>query len=326
MATHVCVLGTGGTIAGAAPPGAQAHVYTAGQVPVQDLLTQALPPELQASVVLESQQIAQLDSRDMDLSVWWRLYQAIRAAVARPEVAGVVVTHGTDTVEETAVFLSLLLESPKPVVLTAAMRPATAADADGPAHLTQAVALATLTAARGVWMVFGGCAWPAWQVRKVDPFAKQAFAAPGAAPTGRWDGRRWQTSMDWSWSSPVLPCAWPRWDPEVSAEPQWPLVDVVHSHAGARGAVPAALIAAGAQGLVVSGTGNGSVHHALHTELEKLVASGRLQRSAVWVASRCTAGHVEGLPSQGWLCAPTLTPAQARVALMLWLYAERSIS
>ena len=149
----VVILGTGGTIAGTAKDAADNVGYTAAQIGVAQLL--AAVPAL-AGQALEAEQVSQIDSKDMGFGVWRALALRVAHHLARPEVAGIVITHGTDTLEETAYFLQRVLAPNKPVVLTAAMRPATALLADGPQNLTDAVAVAQSEGASGVVAVLAG--------------------------------------------------------------------------------------------------------------------------------------------------------------------------
>lgn len=330
----VAVVGTGGTIAGAADPGAAAHAYRAGQVPV-DVLVQAVAAPLLAAHPnrlhgVVTRQVAQIDSRDMDAAVWRALLEAVQDLLADTSVLGVVITHGTDTLEETAIMLSAALVPCKPVVLTAAMRPATDPQPDGPDHLRQAMAWAMTPHAAGVWTVFAGSVWPAWQLRKVDPFARDAFRAVAKAPTARWSEADCQwvgadaaasaaTSLEGR-AALLEACGWAQapgiWQ-ERSIDLPW--VEVVHSGAAVSGRVIDVLVEAGVDGLVIASTGNGSLHQNLRAALERACAAGRLSRSAIRVATRCTHGGVEGVPEHGWPTLPQLTPAQARVALMMSL-------
>ena len=177
----VVVLGTGGTIAGAATDASDNIGYLAAQRGIAELVRGV--PAL-AEVALEAEQVAQLDSKDMDHTVWRTL--ALRCAfhLARPDVAGLVVTHGTDTLEETAWFLQRVLAPAKPVVLTAAMRPATALQSDGPQNLLDAVVVARAVGAHGVVAVLGGQMLGARDVRKVHPYRIDAFSAGDAGPVG----------------------------------------------------------------------------------------------------------------------------------------------
>src|SRR5450631_2378824 len=163
----VVVLGTGGTIAGRAERSADNLGYRAGQIPaarlVEDIVALAGGP-------IESHQIAQLDSKDMTDAVWWALAQAVEQQLRRPQVVGVVVAHGTDTLEETAYFLQRVLAPTRAVVLVGAMRPATALQADGPQNLCDAVRVARSPGARGVVAVIAGTVYGAWDVRKVHPY------------------------------------------------------------------------------------------------------------------------------------------------------------
>lgn len=323
MGTKIRVLGTGGTIAGTAKPGAAENAYRAGQVAIEDLLRPLLPGLGGTVSEVQAVQVAQIDSRDMSAAVWQRLTEELQAGLDDPQVQGQVVTHGTDTLEETAVFLNGVLRGDKPVVLTAAMRPATSAQADGPANLQQALHLAADPKARGVLMAFGGLAWPAVRVRKVHPFALKAFSAGDSEPVSRWD----DSAKGWMWAdvhalvdSTMNEQQQPVTMPADTA--QWPRVEIVHSHAGATGDAVRALLAtsdsaAPVGGVVVSSTGNGSMHHSIDQALRDALESGRLRHQDVLVATRCTQGWVVGEPDHGWPVAPALTPAQARVHLML---------
>jgi L-asparaginase len=148
----IVVLGTGGTIAGLAQGAAQGR-YRAAQKPVGDLLAGVAVP---AGVTLQLEQVAQIDSKDMDLAVWQSLLRACHKHLAEADVSGLVITHGTDTLEETAWLLQALMAPRKPVVLTCAMRPADAPDADGPRNLADALAVAADPGAQGVLVVCAG--------------------------------------------------------------------------------------------------------------------------------------------------------------------------
>lgn len=305
----VVVIGTGGTIAGTAAR-ADDHVgYRAGQLGV-DTLVAAVPAR--ADRPLETETLAQLDSCDMDHATWLRLRERLTSQLARPEVRGVVVTHGTDTLEETAYFLHRTLEAAKPVVLTAAMRPASALAADGPQNLLDAVTLAAVPDARGVLVAFAGKVFAGADLRKVHGYRVDAFEAGDAGVLGVIADGTLRRFRSWP-EAPLHPAA-----AALPAAEHWPVVDLVTSHAGARGAVVDALMAAGAQGLVIAGTGNGSVHRELLAAARRAEAAGvRVRR-----ASRCQLGGVVGtrpdaLPSYGALTAP-----QARIELLLDLIAN----
>jgi L-asparaginase len=301
MASKVVILGTGGTIAGTATSAGDVVGYTAAQLGVTQLV--AAVPAL-VGLDLDCEQVAQLDSKDMDHATWQRLAQRCAHHLAREEVCGVVVTHGTDTLEETAYLLQRVLAPAKPLVLTAAMRPATALSADGPANLADAMALVRHPGARGVLVVLAGAAHAGDEVRKVSTTALDAFSSGDAGSVARLDNGRVRELRPWPGGAALGLAA-------IEREPvHWPRVAIVASHAGASGFEVDALVAAGVQGLVIAATGNGSLHHALNAALLRARAAG----VEVLVATRCALGRLVDVPGAG-----ALTPAQARVHLLLQL-------
>lgn len=308
--SKVVVLGTGGTIAGSARSAADNLGYTAAQVSAADLVA-AVPPL--AAWPIEAEQVAQVDSKDMTPAIWARLVTRLRHHLARPEVAGVVVTHGTDTLEETALLLDRVVASVKPVVLTAAMRPSTSLQADGPQNLLDAVTVAREPGAGGVTVILGGQVWAGAEVRKVHGYRVDAFVGADAGPVARVEEGRVRLYRAW----PAAPAGPGPRLPDEDAD--WPWVEIVTSHAGAGAGAVDALVAAGVRGLVVAGTGNGSVNAVLVAALQRARAAG----VPVLRASRCVLGGVVVGPGQAtdFEDAGVLTPAQARVELMLRLLA-----
>ena len=297
------VLGTVGTIAGTAASQNENLAYRAAQLGV-DALVVALPAL--AGLPLEAVQVAQIDSKSMSYAVWQRLAREVAAQLARPAVSGVVVTHGTDTLEETAYVLHRLLAPAKPVVLTAAMRPATSLQADGPQNLLDAVTVARTPGARGVLAAIGGRVFGADGLRKADAWRLDAF---DGAQIGVIEGGRWRQTCAWPVAEPLgLALVDP--DPET-----WPRVAWVSSHAGFDAAQVDALVAAGFDGLLVAGTGNGSLHDTLEAALERARDAG----VAVRITTRCASGRVIGAPEPQPVGA-----AQARLALLLELLARRA--
>jgi L-asparaginase len=303
-ARKVVILGTGGTIAGTAASATDAVGYTAAQLGVARLI--AAVPAL-AARALECEQVAQLDSKDMDEAVWLGLARRAAFHLARDDVAGLVVTHGTDTLEETAYFLHRVLGPAKPLVLTAAMRPATALGADGPQNLLDAVTVANTSGAHGVVAVLAGRVHAGCDLRKQHSYRIDAFGSGDAGPLGWVEEGRVRRVREW---------------PAVGAigvgglvEPPWPVVEIVTSHAGASGALVRAVVTAGARGLVVAATGNGTVHR------EMLAALLEAQRAGVAVvrSTRCLDGPVLPRPDDVLPSAGMLTPVQARIELQLQL-------
>ncbi|WP_395690965.1 asparaginase [Piscinibacter sp.] len=300
----VAVLATGGTIAGTAASATDNIGYSAAQLGVQALVDAV--PAL-AGVPLVTEQVAQLDSKDMDFAVWATLAARVAHQLAQPGITGVVITHGTDTLEETAYVLQRLLAPAKPVVLAAAMRPATALLRDGPQNLLDAVTLAREPGARGVMAVLAGTVHSALDVRKVHSYRVDAFGSGDAGPLARIEEGRVRRLREWPAGEPLgLDCI---------AKGEWPWVELVTSHAGARPDGVRALVAAGVKGLVVAGTGNGSLHHALEAALIEAQAAG----VTVWRTTRCLDGPVQATPADQLPSAGTLTPVQARIELMLQL-------
>jgi L-asparaginase len=298
----VVVLGTGGTIAGAGDDVG----YTAGQIGVPQLV--GAVPALRG-VPLEAEQVAQVDSKDMSHAIWLALAQRVAHHLARPEVAGVVITHGTDTLEETAWFLQRVLAPAKPVVLTAAMRPATSLQADGPQNLLDAVTVATSHGACGVLAVLQGRVHGPADVQKLQPFSLDAFTSGEAGPIALVQEGQVRALRAWPAGQAL----------GISAlggdAAAWPRVAIVASHAGVEGDVVDALVASGVRGLVVQGTGNGTVHEALLAALARAQAAG----VAVLRTTRCAGGALVGSPAGALPSAGGLTPAKARVELLLRL-------
>ncbi|MBW8830104.1 MAG: asparaginase [Burkholderiales bacterium] len=303
-ASTVVVLGTGGTIAGTASDAGDNVGYTAAQLGVAQLV-RAVPALKDAS--LEVEQVAQVDSKDMSHAVWRRL--ALRCAhhLSRDDVIGIVVTHGTDTLEETAWFLQRVLAPAKPVVITGAMRPATALQSDGPQNLLDAVAVAQAPGARGVVAVFSGQVHGARDVRKVHPYRVDAFSSGDAGLIACVEEGELRVFRPWPEGEALGV------DKLPEDEARWPHVEIVVSHAGASGAVVRALCTIGVKGLVVGSTGNGTLHRDLEAALLEAVAQGvKVLRS-----TRTRDGRILPTARGALPASDDLPPAKARVELML---------
>ncbi len=307
-ASSVVILGTGGTIAGTADEPGDNVGYSAAQIGVAQLV--AAVPAL-AMLLIEAEQLAQIDSKDMDFSIWRRLTERVAHHLARPSVKGIVITHGTDTLEETAYFLQRVLAPHKPVVLAAAMRPATALLADGPQNLLDAVNVARFDGAQGVLAVLAGQVHSGVDVRKTHTYRLNAFGSGDAGVLGQIEEGALRRHRPWPQGEAFGLSRLP------SDAADWPRVELVTSHAGATGAVVRALCKDGVDGIVVAGTGNGSVHHALEAALHDAQAAG----VRVWRSSRCGDGAVLGSADDALPGAGALTPVQARIELMLQLCA-----
>ena len=301
----IVILGTGGTIAGRAESALDNVGYQAGAVAVAGLV-QAVPA-LQDQAI-EAEQVAQLDSKDMDAATWQALARRAAHHLGRDDVAGVVVTHGTDTLEETAWLLHRVLAPAKPLVLTAAMRPSTSLQADGPQNLMDAVTVASDPGASGVVVVFAGKVHAAIDVQKQHSYRVDAFGSGDAGPIGAVLEGRLRLWRGWPVEQPL--------GLERIAAPSssWPWVDIVTSSAAASARGVDAWVHAGIRGIVVAGTGNGTVHRELTAALQRAAARGvRLRRT-----TRCAWGPVIG--GEAWLpVCEGLNAPKARIELMLEL-------
>jgi L-asparaginase len=312
---RVVVLGTGGTIAGRAAKATDNIGYTAGQVDVADLLGGVDAPE---GVSLCAEQVAQVDSKDMGFAIWRAL--ALRCAhwLAEADVAGIVITHGTDTLEETAFFLQSVLAPAKPVVLTCAMRPATALAPDGPQNVRDAIVVAATPGAHGVVAVCAGTVHGAFDVQKVHTYRLDAFASGDAGPLGYVEEGVVRRVRSWPEAQSDAGRSFER----MTMAEQMPRVEILVSHAEARGGIVDALlherelgVAEPVQGLVLAATGNGTLHHALEEAALRAQAAG----VAVVRATRCAEGRILPRPGDALRDAGPLTPVKARIALMLEL-------
>jgi L-asparaginase len=311
----VVVVSTGGTISMRPDP------ETGKLVPAvkgEELVEMLAWPEAPA---LTLDDFVRVPSFDVHGELALRLAERVRGHVARDDVAGVVVTHGTDTMEETVYLLDRLLETEKPVVLTGAQRAADERDTDGPRNLRAAVSVAVSPDARGRGAVicFAGEVHAAREATKVDTAAVRAFASPGYGPLGHVD------------ADVVAFHRRPERRPPLPA-PSGPLprVDLVALHAGADATFLRAALAAGARGIVLEATGRGNAHEQVVPGVREAVADG----VPVVVASRCATGRVapvygrgggKDLAEAGALFAGDLAARKARVLLQLALAAGANV-
>lgn len=305
----ILVLGTGGTIAGLADSPAASSRYQAAQLPIAALA--ASVPGV-AGCRVEAQQVLQIDSKDLSFGDWLALLDALQAAQRRPEVRGIVITHGTDTLEETAYFLHRVLTPRKPIVLTAAMRPANAPDADGPPNLADALVVAASAAGGAILVCMAGEVHAAAVLRKAHTTAVDAFTSDDKPLAGRVESGHYVPSEITGEPAPVAYLALP-------PAGDWPWVEIVENHVHADGRVVQALVQAGVQGLVAAGTGNGTLSQPLDAALRLAEQAGvRVVR-----ASRCLVGPVSTEP--GLLpVAPSTSPVKARIDLLLELLEAQS--
>ncbi len=312
---RIVLLATGGTIAGTASSATDTHGYTAGQLGAEALV--AAVPQLARLAELTFEQLFNIDSKDMTPQHWLVLSRRVQMLAALPGVDGIVITHGTDTLEETAYFLQITVNAAKPVVMTAAMRPATALSADGPLNLYQAVELACRPAAAraGVLAVLGDRILPAASLAKRHPTAVDAFSTPESLSVLASDAAL-QALTPNRYSRVTLPA-------EVVTLPPVELLTVgagsspALASAVARALARASLLTGGA-GLVLGLPGNASLPESWRPALDALPSA-----VPVVLASRCGGGvsaQRAGTPGN-WLNAGGLDPLKARVRLIAGLAA-----
>ncbi len=315
----IVILGTGGTIAGLAASASDNIGYTAAQVGIEQLLSAI--PEIAGTGPLVSEQVAQIDSKDMSFAVWAQLAARVSHFLAQPDVQGIVITHGTDTLEETAYFLQSVCRPAKPVVLTCAMRPATALMPDGPQNMLDAISVARHPGAQGVMAVCAGVIHSAFDVQKVHTYQTNAFSSGDAGPLGYVEEGKLRILRNW----PIVQEARPSLainNIAILAQPEsWPRVEIIMSYAGTSGAIVQALMAQGVHGLVVAATGNGTLHHALEEALLQAQQTG----VKVVRATRCANGKVLTSPGNMIPDSSGLSPVKARVALVLELLGQDGV-
>lgn len=307
----VTLIATGGTIAGAAASDTDTTTYTAGALPVATLLEAV--PQLASIATLQVEQPFSIDSKDADERCWLTLRRRAAEALARQETDGLVILHGTDTLEETAYFLARTLDPcGKAVVLTGAMRPATALSADGPMNLLDAVSVAADPGAcgKGVLVCFDRKLYDARSLRKRHTSALDAFDGGECGPCGHLAPLRFERC-----SEPARPLA--AVPDDASGLPR---VEVLYVAAGSRPDLLTCAIQAGARGLVLALPGNGSLPDVWHPAVRAATASG----VPVVRASRCASGRVSPHPVDartGTRPCGACSPAAARIELMLELLA-----
>lgn len=318
---RIVILATGGTIAGTASDPATTVGYQVATLSVETLI-QSVPSLAQVARV-RGEQVFQIASENITPTHWLTLARRINTLLAQPDVDGVVITHGTDTLEETAFFLHLTVKSAKPVVLVGAMRPATALSADGPMNLFNAVVLAGSPEARGrgVLVSFDDRIEGAREVTKTHTEALGAFRSPEFGPLGIFEGGR-----------PVFYRQSPRrhtQNSEFSLDgiEALPAVEIVLAYAGAPRSIVESITAGGTQGLIYAGVGNGSVPQTIRPALTEARQKGVVIVRASRVGSGRVARNGEVNDDElDFVVADNLNPQKARILLMLALTRTHSTS
>lgn len=310
---RVIILATGGTIAGAGASADRAG-YTAGKIPIDDLI--GTIPSVKKIANISGEQVASVGSQDMTIDIWKKLAVRINEIFKNNEADAVVVTHGTDTQEETAFFLDLVIPYEKAVVLTGSMRPATAISADGPKNLYDAITVAIdpKSKGRGVLVSFNEGIFDAREVMKLSTTKTNAFGSPNTGPIGQaYDGKVEYYSKSEREVNTKTPFT-------VTADTKLPRVDIVYMYADAPSDQIDMLIAKKVDGIVIAGVGNGNFNKAYLEAVKRAVAAGII----VCRASRTPSGRVVlhdeiNDDELGTIVSDDLTPQKARILLMLGL-------
>jgi L-asparaginase len=307
---RILVLATGGTIAGQADPRATG-AYKSGQITGEQLV-QAVPG-LDKLAKLNAEQISSIGSQDMNDKVWLALANRIQQAFDKNEADGVVITHGTDTLEETAFFLDNVVKSDKPVVLVGSMRPSTAVSADGPGNLYEAVQVAAdpRSRGRGVMAVLNDKIQGARSVTKTNTTSIETFNSPNDGPIGYVDtagGIRF-----------LAQAAGPKHTTyQLPTGDQLPRVEIVYSHANMDAVPIEDAISHGAKGIVLAGVGDGNTSKQALDALEAAAKKGILVVRSTRVRSGFVTRNVEvDDDKDGFVVSEDLNPQKARVLTQL---------
>jgi L-asparaginase len=307
----IAILATGGTIAGRAESATQA-AYTPGVISIEEII--ATVPGIQSLAELEGIQVCNISSQNMTQSIWLKLSKTIDSLFATDAADGVVITHGTDTMEETAYFLSLTVRHDKPIVLTGSMRPSSSLSADGPFNLYNAVALAASKDAkgRGAMIVMNDYILSADDVEKSHTVNTDAFSSPNLGPLGymrdglphffRVSAVRHTTKSEF----------------DIGDLLTLPKVEIVYGYAFSDATAMRAFAENGTKGIVIAGVGHGNYNREYASEMERGYKSGvRYVRSA-----RIHKGGVDSAAEEFDQRHPVSglkSPQKARILLMLAL-------
>lgn len=310
---NIHILATGGTIAGTGASSTGTN-YTAGQVAIGTLLSAV--PEIQKIANVTGEQIVKIGSQDMTDDVWLTLAKTINKLLARKDIDGIVITHGTDTMEETAYFLNLTVKSDKPVILVGAMRPSTALSADGPLNLYNAVVTAAAKESKdkGVLVAMNGLILGAESVVKMNTVDVQTFQAPNSGALGYvLNGKVFynQITLKKHTTQSVF---------DVTRLTSLPKVGIVYSYSNIEADIMTPFLNNGYKGIIHAGVGNGNIHKNIFPSL----IDARRKGIVVVRSSRVPTGpttldaEVDDAKYQ-FVASQELNPQKSRVLLMLAL-------
>ena len=316
---NVVILATGGTIAGAAPSGAQAG-YTSGQVNIDAMINAV--PDIKKLANIKGEQISNVGSQDMSIEIMLKLAKRIAELLASKETDGVVITHGTDTMEETAYFLNLVVKSDKPVVLVGSMRPSTAISADGPLNLYNGVAVAAdpKSKGHGVMLVMNDWIHSAQTLVKVSTTAVQTFMSPirgllGTVSYGVSEFYRLPHNKFGAQSEFI-----------VEGITKLPRVDIIYGYTDMPADLIDASVERGAKGIVIAGVGNGNMPKAALDACARASQKGVVVVRSSRVATGNVGRNVEVDDDKlGLVASYDLNPQKARILLSVALLKPRKL-
>ena len=315
---NIVILATGGTIAGAAASGTQA-AYTSGAVTIDAML--AAVPGIRDLANIKGEQISNVGSQDMSMDIMLTVAKRCNQLLAKNDVDGIVITHGTDTMEETAFFLNLTVKSAKPVVLVGSMRPSTAVSADGPLNLYNAVGVAGDPGARGrgVLVMMNDWIHGAHSLTKTSTTAIQTFMSPlrglvGIATYGKND---FYGTPPWKHTTQS--------EFDITNVTKLPRVDILYAYADMAADLIDASAAAGAKGIVIAGVGNGNMNKVSLEAAQRAAKKGVVVVRSTRVATGTVGRNVEVNDDElGLVASDELNPQKSRILLMLALLKPRS--
>ena len=310
---NVVVLATGGTIAGAAATGTQSS-YTSGKVTIDAMLDAV--PGIRDLANLKGEQVANVGSQDMSFEIMLKLAKRISELLATNDVDGIVITHGTDTLEETAFFLNLTVKSDKPVVMVGSMRPSTAMSADGPLNLYDAVAVAADPGSkgRGVLVVMNDWIQGAHSLTKTSTTAVQTFQSPlrGLVGVSAYGKNDFYNNPSWKHTTSS--------EFDVSDVTQLPRVDIVYGDVDMSPDLIDCSVRNGAKGIVIAGVGNGNMNKVSIDAAARAVKQGVVVVRSSRVVTGAVGRNVEVKDDElGFIASDELNPQKSRILLMLAL-------
>ena len=305
----IVIIGTGGTIAGNAASEKELVNYSAGEKKAAELLLGIPVPK---DIEIETIELCQIDSKDMTFAILKKMAVILNDLMLREDVAGVVITHGTDTLEETGVFLNCTVTPTKPVVLTASMRPSTALSADGPLNLLDSIMLASSDYV-GIFALINNTIYLAEEIIKSHTLKVDGFYAGDFGAIGHVYNSKVEFFRNIKHDEKMNVCL----EKLPDDDKDYPWVEIVYSDVSANGQLISLLVDNGVEGFIINGTGNGTVHENI---LNALKSADKTVPTAV--TTRVPTGKIMN-DQYGLMISPYSHAAKARMWLTLWLLNSR---